>query len=111
MAQDFKPFAIGGSKQAQAVKLAETIAEQDYGVADMRGGGAAGDKPKVRYKDQPQRGNWGQVNGTAISSDMLNSAVALGRDTRLRYGSTGLDTIAKMPDLIKASKARSMRIW
>jgi hypothetical protein len=111
MQQDFKPVAIGGSTRAKAVKLAETIAEQDYGVADMFIKGRQGERNKVRYKDQT-KGNWGQINGTAINNEMLNAAIAIGRQTRLANGGVdGIDMIKQMPDLIAQSKARSMKIW
>jgi hypothetical protein len=111
MQQEFKPVAIGGSDRARAVKLAETIAEQDYGVADMFVKGRQGERNKVRYKDQ-KVGNWGQVNGAAISNEMLNQAIAIGRQTRLANGGVdGIDTIKAGPDLIKISKERCMKIW
>ena len=52
MQQEFKPFAIGGSTVGKAVALAETIASEDYGVADMHHDTRHGGTPKVRYKDQ-----------------------------------------------------------
>jgi hypothetical protein len=103
--QEFKPVAIGGSVRAKAVKMAETIAEQDMNVADMNIEGKEGVRNKVRYKQQADHGNtWG------ASNEALMQAVATGRETRLRHGS-GLDIIDSMPDLIAESKKRSMRVW
>jgi hypothetical protein len=136
--QEFKPFAIGGSTRAKAVALAEDIAANDYGVADMQLDGRQGGRPKVRYQDRTAQtlrdagvstaglekairdtrgmaaqnpSQWG-----AVSSDTMQMAMALGRETRLKYGD-GLDVLQKslkdgtQPDLIEASKRRSARIW
>ena len=105
MRQDFKPVAIGGSNRSKAVKIAENIAEKDYGVADMNIEGKEGVRNKVRYKQAADNGtSWG------ASSEALHNAIALGRETRLQHGS-GLDIIKSMPDLIAESKKRSMRVW
>lgn len=116
--QEFKPFAIGGSTVGKAVKLAETIAAEDYGVADMQHDTRAGSTPKVRYKDQgtplqrQQTSTWGAPGG------LLETAVSLGRQTRMQSGGySGVDTLHAMlksgeqPDLIEASKRRAMRVW
>jgi len=136
--QQFKPFAIGGSAHARAVKLAEDIAEKDYGVADMQSDGRAGGKPKVRYQDLTAQtlkdagvstaglqkaiaDTRGMANANpsrwgGVSSEALQTALALGRENRLKYGS-GLDVLqanlksGAQPDLIENSKKRSMRIW
>jgi hypothetical protein len=102
--QEFVPPAIGGSHRAQAVRLAEKIAEQDYGVADMKIEGYEGVRNKVRYKDQsaPGASQWGAANAA------LEQAVATGRQNRLQHGSS-LDVIKSMPDLIELSKRRSLR--
>ena len=112
--QDFKPIAIGGSTYGRAAKMAETIASEDYHVADMNvTAKGQGDTPKVRYKDTTNQvlpSTWGSAN-----QEMLEGAAALGRETRLRYGN-GLDVLAHslktgaQPDLIEISKRRSMRV-
>ena len=105
MHQEFAPPAIGGSNRSKAVDLALDIAEKDYGVADISAPGHQGGTPKVRYKDQsPDTSTWGSP------PEALAQAVALGRETRLRYGS-GLDVIKSMPDLIEISKRRSSMVW
>ena len=111
MAQEFKPVAIGGSVRSKAVKIAEDIAEKDYGVADMQVHGHEGLPPKVRYKDRPQTdaSTWG------ASTQALEMAIAAGRANRLRYGS-GLDVLQHnlktgvQPDLIELSKRRSIKL-
>ena len=116
--QIFKPVAIGGSTVGKAVRMAETIAAEDYGVADMQHDTRAGGTPKVRFKDQgtamqqAQLGSWGVPGGT------LDTAVALGRQTRLANGGySGVHTLQAMlksgeqPDLIENSKKRAMRVW
>lgn len=115
MGQEFRPVAIGGSVRAKAVKLAETIATEDYHVADFKaegrqGGGAA----NVRYKDSSSPpSNWMNINGGA----MAQQAIAAGRNTRARYGGDGLDVLqtnlrdGTQPDLIEVSKKRSIRVW
>ena len=110
--QEFKPPAIGGSIRSRAIKLAEDIAEKDYGVADFKSDGREGGRPKVRYKDASAvpPSSW------ALPNESLAQAVALGRESRLRYGS-GLDVLhstlkdGTQPDLIELSKRRSMRVW
>lgn len=105
--QEFTPVAIVGSHRARAVKLAETIAAEDYGVANMQVGNREGDRNKVRYKDQ-----WGNLaaGGWVNPQGMLESAVAAGRQVRQQHGSS-LDIIKQMPDLIANSKKMSGRIW
>jgi putative FmdB family regulatory protein len=115
MQQEFKPFAIGGSTVGKAAKLAETIAAEDYGVADMQHDTRHGGTPKVRYKDQgtpSQAGVWG------ATGDVMQKALVNGRQTRMENGGfTGLDTLQRMlktgeqPDLIEASKRKAMRVW
>jgi hypothetical protein len=112
MRQEFKPVAIGGSVQSRAVALAEDIAANDYHVADMRARGD-GEAQKVRYKDQTSQ--IPQSSWTA-AHDTIQTAIALGRQTRLQHGS-GLDVLQSalksgdQPDLIELSKRRAMRIW
>ena len=112
--QDFKPIAIGGSVAGRAAKMAETIATEDYHVADMNvTAKGQGDVPSVRYKDTTSSvlpSTWGSAN-----QEMLEGAASLGRETRLRYGN-GLDVLqhalktGSQPDLIEISKRRSMRV-
>lgn len=105
--QEFKPPGIGGGNVGRAVEMALDIASKDYGVADIQADGKQGGTPKVRYKDAiaaHDRSSWG------MHAEALQSAVSLGRQTRLQHGN-GLDIIKGMPDLIAASKKRSARIW
>jgi hypothetical protein len=115
MRQEFKAPAIGGSNVFKAAELAQTIAREDYGVADMQSDRRVGGKPKVRYKDdtRPSERNaatWG------VAQNALETAIASGRQTRLKHGS-GLDVLhqalkdGSQPDLIELSKKRSMRVW
>jgi hypothetical protein len=116
MDQDFRPIAIGGSNLSKAVKLAETIASEDYGVADFKSDGRDGGRAKVRYKDQ--RG------GPALPAEWhahratLEQAFSIGKQTRRETGGIdGLDILQKnlregtQVDLIEASKRRSAKIW
>lgn len=113
MAQEFKPPAIGGSVRARAIKIAEDIAEKDYNVADFKSDGREGGRPKVRYRDAitTSASTWAAPNAAS-----LGQAIALGRESRLKYGS-GLDVLhsalkdGTQPDLIELSKRRSMRVW
>ena len=115
MRQEFRPVAIGGSNIGKATKIAETIAEQDYHVADMQVDGREGGKPKVRYKDQKMSfppSTWSSVPPAA-----LEQAIANGRQTRLNFGS-GLDVLQSNikngiePDLIANSKRRAaLKVW
>jgi putative FmdB family regulatory protein len=118
MQQEFKPFAIGGSTVGKAVKLAETIAHEDYGVADMQHDTRAGGTPKVRYKDQGNTLQQQQLSTWGTPGNVLETAVALGRQTRMANGGySGVDTLQAMlksgeqPDLIEASKKRAMKVW
>lgn len=116
LAIDFRPIALRGTRaqnRAEAVKIAETIATEDYHVADFKSDGRPGGRAKVRYKDQNPTPptQWG------ATADIINTAAALGRETRLKYGGDGLDMLQRalkegaQPDLIAQSKARSMKIW
>lgn len=114
MGQEFHPVAIGGSVRSKAVKIAEDIAEKDYGIADFKaegrqGGGAA----NVRYKDSSSPpSNWMNINGGGMAAQ----AMAAGRNTRTRFGD-GLDVLQSnlkngtQPDLIEVSKRRSIKVW
>jgi hypothetical protein len=115
MQQEFKPVAIGGSTVGKAVALAETIAHEDYGIADITHDTRHGGTPKVRYKDQ---GTPGQASTWGAANASLEQAIAMGRQTRMANGGfSGVDTLQRMlkdgsqPDLIEASKRRAMRVW
>jgi putative FmdB family regulatory protein len=112
MRQEFKPVAIGGSVYGRARALAEDIAGNDYHVADMQR-----DKyalaPTVRYKDQNDKiapSEWTAARQT------LETAIANGRQTRLKHGS-GLDVLqanlksGAEPDLIANSRKRAIKVW
>jgi|SRR5215469_321906 len=111
MVQEFKPPAIGGSPAGKARALAETIAAEDYQVADMPTSESRG---RVRYKDQGAEvipaSSW------AAAGSQLSQAVALGREVRLRHGN-GLDVLQSalksgaQRDLIADSKKRSIRVY
>jgi len=114
MRQEFKPIAIGGSTSARAHAVAETIAAEDYHVADIKREHRPDGTPDVRYKDQTSStlsSAWGGVSQAA-----LETAIAAGRHTRLNFGS-GLDILQSNikkgiePDLIANSKKRAMRVW
>lgn len=124
MNQEFKPVAIGGSTRARAVKLAETIAAEDYGVADIQVAGKEGVPNKVRYKDVTPgtvlQGGWGSVPGMektiTVDSALMQTAMAAGKATRAA-GGDGLDILqgalksGAQPDLIEQSKKKMMRVW
>ena len=116
--QEFKPFAIGGSTVGKAVRLAETIAAEDYGVANMQHDTRQGGRPKVRYKDQGNDMQQAQMSTWGAPGNMLAQAAAIGRQTRMESGGfNGVDLLQKMlkdgtqPDLIEASKRRAMKVW
>jgi hypothetical protein len=122
MAQEFKPVAIAGTRAVhrdEARKLAQTIANEDYHVADFQSDRRVGGKPKVKYKDWRENApsEWGANNGKALQANILQQAFAIGRQTRAEMGGDGLDTLQRalkdgtQPDLIVESKKRSMRIW
>lgn len=112
--QEFRPIAIGGSTKTKAADLALTIAHEDYGVADIEVDHRRDSVPKVRFKDQ---GTPGQASTWGAAGAMLEQAVAIGRQTRLQNGGSGLDVLQRalatgeQPDLIEASKRRAMRVW
>jgi hypothetical protein len=118
MVQEFRPPAIVGSARARATAVAEDIAANDYHVADMQTDHREGSRPKVRLKDKvPNPSDWGKAgDGSVITRQALEHAMALGRQTRLRYGD-GLEVLQSNiksgaePDLIAESKKRSARIW
>jgi hypothetical protein len=107
--QEFKPVAIAGAaamSRKAATEMAQTIAAEDYNVADMQVHPKYGVE-NVRYKDTT---NW-----TGINAD-LASAMAVNREDRIKFG-TGLDVLQHnlrtgvQPDLIEASKRRSAKVW
>jgi hypothetical protein len=117
MGQEFKPVAIGGSTYSKARELAEDIAAKDYGVSDLhwRKDREVAQATPHRLKDEtPQSvaaatgSNWG------VTGEALQQAVALGRETRLKHGGTGLDMLQRalkdgtQPDLI-ANSVRAMK--
>lgn len=116
MAQEFKPINIGGSHRAKAVALAEKIAAEDYGVADMHIEGKEGVRNKVRYKDQGTPAQHHQASSWSGDASVLATAMAHGRETRLKHGD-GLHVLqgalksGAQPDLIEASKRRAMKVW
>lgn len=108
--QEFKPPAIGGSLVSRATEIAHTIAAEDYNVADLRSPSRSG--PAVRYKDSaPVPASTWMGGGSQMAQ-----AIALGRETRLKYGS-GLDVLqgalksGAQRDLLADSKRRSIRTW
>jgi hypothetical protein len=113
-AQEFKPFAIGGSTRSKAEKLVEDIIDKDYNVSNIHRDHRDGSVPKHSLKDartQPANAStWGAATAA------LEGAVAAGRANRLKYGN-GLDILQNNlktgaePDLIEISKRRAMRVW
>jgi hypothetical protein len=112
MNQEFKPVAIGGSARAKAVKIAETIASEDYNVADFTATKHEGSTTQPRYKDQTPA----QASAWLAQNASFAQAAALGHETRSRYGD-GLDILQRnlktgeQPDLIELSKRRSIKVW
>jgi hypothetical protein len=116
MQREYKPVAIGGSTVGKAVALAETIASEDYHVADINHDTRRGGTPKVRYRDQSPASFTPSTWGT--SGNMMDTAIAIGRQTRMENGGqSGLDVLQQalktgaQPDLIEASKRRAMKVW
>jgi hypothetical protein len=116
MRQEFRPPNIGGSHGFKAAELAQTIAREDYGVADMQSDRRVGGKPKVRYKDETGTIKEAAQSTWSVGGDAMQTALAIGRETRLKHGS-GLDVLQQalksgaQPDLIELSKKRSMKVW
>ena len=112
MQQEFKPPGIIGSPRSKAVKMAETIASEDYGVADFKAEGKEGHAAKHRLKDAKvtNPSTWG------ATQEALSIAIAAGRETRRAHGD-GLDILqhalktGAQPDLIEQSKKRAAKIW
>ena len=111
--QIFKPPAIGGSARSRAAAIAEDIAAKDYNVANLHAGRREGDVAKISYKEP---GAGAQASTWGMGADVLQNAMAIGRQTRLQHGN-GLDILqgalksGDQPDLIAESKKRSARIW
>lgn len=112
--QEFKPFGITGSNSARAHAIAEDIVANDYHAADFQREWRREGTPAVRYKDQAAStpaSSWNGVQGA------LEQAVAIGRQTRNRFGGTGLDVLKANlasgvePDLIANSKKQSIKVW
>lgn len=112
--QQFKPFGITGGHSARAHSIAEEIVTSDYHAADFQREWRREGTPTVRYSDQNSRAEkstWSGVNAA------LEQAVAIGRQTRLKHGGTGLDVLQANlksgvePDLIANSKRRSIKVW
>ena len=111
MSQEFSAPAIVGKNHVRARDVALAIAEQDYGLADISERVCSyGEKPAVRYKDTSPTGGNAPSASWSMARENLEAAVAIGRQTRLKHGSS-LDIIKEMPDLIEISKKRSARIW
>lgn len=124
MNQEFRPVAIGGSTRARAIKMAETIAAEDYGVADMKLERQDNGPNAVRYKDVTPstvlQSGWGSIPGAGktitVDSALMSTAVAAGKQTR-QEGGDGLDILQRslksgaQPDLIEQSKKRMMKVW
>lgn len=114
MAQDFsKPPAIGGSHMAKAAKIAENIMANDYNVANFQSDRRQGGQAKVRYKDETD-GAGPSAWQKAQHAEMLTTAINIGKANR---GMDGLDILKRnlasgaQPDLIEASKRRSIKVW
>lgn len=119
--QEFQPVAIAGTgarTRDRAVKLAETIAHEDYGVADIHHDTRHGGTPKVRYKDQGNSMQQAQMSTWGATGNMMDTALSLGRQARMANGgASGVETLQRMlkdgsqTDLIEASKRRAMKVW
>lgn len=112
--QQFVPFGITGSNTARAHDIAESIITSDYHAADFQREHRREGTPSVRYKDQNSRAENSSWSGVSAA---LEQAVAIGRQTRARYGGNGLDILqanlksGAEPDLIANSKRKSIKVW
>ena len=113
MDQQFVPIAVKGTQarhREAARNLAETIASEDYGVADMTTRGK-GEPIKHRLKDQGTPAQQAQVAHWTGDMSNIGHAIAAGRKTRSE-GGDGLDILQRalksgaQPDLIEVSKRR-----
>jgi hypothetical protein len=114
MRQEFKPPAIGGSIRSRAARITEDIIANDYQVANFQSDRREGGTPKVRYKDQTAAMLPAAWQG---GNQMLEQAVAIGKQTRRESGADGLDILKRsladgtQPDLIEASKRKAIKVW
>ena len=112
--QQFAPFAITGSPSRRAHDIAEEIVTSDYHAADFQREWRREGTPAVRYNDESAQTNASSWSGIRSS---LEQAVAIGRQTRAKYGGTGLDVLkanlksGAEPDLIKNSLKQSIKVW
>lgn len=115
MNQEFKPPAIGGSVRSRAAKITEGIIADDYKVANFQSDRRQGGRPTVRYKDETPgslQATWQGAGGGQRS--MLETAINLGKANRGRDGLNILQqnlASGAQPDLIEASKRRSIKVW
>ena len=116
MTQEFKPFGIGGSIHANAARITEDIIANDYGVSNFNSDHRMGAVPKVQYKDQTANvlpSAWQK----AAHNETLQQAIAIGQRNRREFKMDGLDILKRnimdgtQPDLIEASKRRSIKVW
>lgn len=112
--QQFVPFGITGSHSARAHSIAEEIVTSDYHAADFQREWRREGTPTVRYNDQASRTDSSAWSGVHAA---LEQAVAVGRQTRQRFGGTGIDVLkanlasGAEPDLIANSKRKSIKVW
>lgn len=113
MNQEFKPPAIGGSLMSRAAAITESIIANDYGVSNLtldRKGG----QNKVEYKNAGSLASGGVWAGQRA---MLEQAISIGKGNRREFGLDGLDILKRnladgtQPDLIEASRRRSIKVW
>ena len=112
--QEFQPPAIGGSVRARAARIAEDIAANDYGVANINFEHREGGTPTVRYKGQTASAMPAQWQG---HRELLEQAISIGKQNRRDFGLDGLDILKRnimsgdQPDLIEASKRRAIKVY
>jgi len=112
--QEFKPFAITGGISTRAADIAESIITTDYHAADFQRETRQEGTPAVRYRDEKPATPASTWNGASAA---LEQAIAVGRQSRKKYGS-GLDVLqanlasGAEPDLIANSKRNKMiKLW
>lgn len=114
--QEFKPPAIGGSVAARAASITESIIANDYRVANFQSDRREGGTPKVRYSDQSANVLPSTFQMDAHRS-ILETAIGIGKQNRRQFGADGLDMLRRgladgsQPDLIEASKRKSIKVW
>lgn len=109
--QVFKPFAIG-SLRSKAVKIAEKIATEDYGLTDMNPTGRPGE-PAVKAPSSSwinaQQGLQGIVpnagRAAEVSTDLRGEGFAPIRELKQGIRSGAL------PDVIANSRKQSIKVW